>query len=202
MLGIRPARRRGRSRPVMSACVAAAAPTPSRGTGRGTPTPIARRATRARSRGAGPASAWSRQCSTGAAATDGCRRRTTGRARTPARGRGARAPQHRRLAFRRRGDRRLRELEGGTSSGRRAGHPDWRWQSTVAGASVLTTRPAGREVIADRQPNAHDCPGSGCADRDSGEETLYLEGSAFQRRLKRDAVSRPPRSASSAGGGP
>jgi hypothetical protein len=51
------------------------------------------------------------------------------------------------------------------------------------------TRPAGREVIADRRPNAHDRVGSGCADRDSGPETLYLEGSAFQRRLKRSAVS-------------
>ena len=65
----------------------------------------------------------------------------------------------------------------------------WRWRSTVAGARPDDTRPAGREVLADRQPNAHDCPGSGCADRDSGPETLYLEGSAFQRRLKRDAVS-------------
>jgi len=51
------------------------------------------------------------------------------------------------------------------------------------------TRPAGREVIADRRPNAHDCAGSGRADRDSGPETLYLEGSAVQRRLKRSAVS-------------
>ena len=51
------------------------------------------------------------------------------------------------------------------------------------------TRPAGREVIADRRPNAHDCEGSGCADRDSRPETLYLEGSGFQRRLKRSAVS-------------
>ena len=47
------------------------------------------------------------------------------------------------------------------------------------------TPPAARSSpIANR---AHDCAGSGCADRDSGPETLYLEGSAFQRRLKRDA---------------
>jgi AcrR family transcriptional regulator len=51
------------------------------------------------------------------------------------------------------------------------------------------TRPAGREVIAERRPNAHDRAGIGCADRDSGPETLYLEGRAFQRRLKRSAVS-------------
>jgi AcrR family transcriptional regulator len=51
------------------------------------------------------------------------------------------------------------------------------------------TRPAGREVIAERSANAHDPAGSGCADRDSGPETLYLEGSPFQRRLKRSAVS-------------
>jgi hypothetical protein len=49
-------------------------------------------------------------------------------------------------------------------------------------------RPAEREVIAERSPKAHDCAGSGWADRDSGPETLYLEGSAFQRRLKRSAV--------------
>src|SRR5690349_16920455 len=53
------------------------------------------------------------------------------------------------------------------------------------------TRPAGREVIADRRPNAHDRAGSGCADRDSGSETLYLEGSACQRRFgqKRSVVT-------------
>jgi AraC-like DNA-binding protein len=50
-------------------------------------------------------------------------------------------------------------------------------------------RPAGREVIANRRPNAHDRAASGRADRDSRPETLYLEGSPFQRRLKRSAVS-------------
>jgi AcrR family transcriptional regulator len=50
-------------------------------------------------------------------------------------------------------------------------------------------RPAGREVIANRRPNAHDRAASGRGDRDSRPETLYLEGSPFQRRLKRSAVS-------------
>ena len=40
--------------------------------------------------------------------------------------RAARATQHRRLAFRRRRDRRLRELEGGTGGGRRPDRPGWR----------------------------------------------------------------------------
>ena len=40
--------------------------------------------------------------------------------------RAARATQHRRLAFRRRRDRRLRELEGGTGCGRQADRPGWR----------------------------------------------------------------------------
>ena len=71
--------------------------------------------------------------------------------RTHARRRGgerARATQHRRLALRRRRDRRLRELEGGTGGGRQPDRPGWRrW--IVAGASFLTTcgRPGG-EVIA------------------------------------------------------
>jgi hypothetical protein len=52
------------------------------------------------------------------------------------------------------------------------------------------TRPAGSELIADRldrtRTTVHEDAGAG---RDSGPETLYLEGSAFQRRLKRSAVS-------------
>ena len=67
-----------------SACAAAAARTRSRATARATPTPTARRAIPARSSGAGPASAWSTRCLTGAADTAGCRRPTTGRARTRA----------------------------------------------------------------------------------------------------------------------
>ena len=46
------------------------------------------------------------------------------------------------------------------------------------------TRPAGQEVIAERRPNAHDCAGSGCADRDSGPETLYLERQCFPAAIE------------------
>ena len=48
-------------------------------------------------------------------------------------------------------------------------------------------RPAGRELsaIVDQTRTAV----NGSADRDSGPETLYLEAGAFERRLKRSAVS-------------
>jgi hypothetical protein len=83
--------------------------------------------------------------------------------------RAARATEHRRLAFRRRRDRRVRELEGGTGCGRQADRPGWRRQSTGAGASFLTIhgQPGGRSSpIA----NAHDCARSGCADRIQGRK--------------------------------
>ena len=103
------------------ACAAAAARTRSRATARGTPTRTARRATRARSSGAGPRERvldamreWRDALRSAAVVV-----RLVAHARASPWRRAARATQHRRLAFRRRRDRRLRELEGGTGGGRR-----------------------------------------------------------------------------------
>ena len=68
----------------MSASAAAAAPTPSPATAKAMRTATASAAAPARSSAAGPGSAWSKRCTTGAVATAGCRPPTTGHARTHA----------------------------------------------------------------------------------------------------------------------
>jgi len=79
-----PGRRRARSRPATRGCAAAAVPTHNRATARATRTRTARRATRARSSATGRASACWIRCAPGRPVTAGCRRRTTGHARTRA----------------------------------------------------------------------------------------------------------------------
>jgi hypothetical protein len=63
--------------------------------------------------------------------------------------------------------------------------------STGAGPSfVMTQGRSGREIIADRLDRTRTTIREAAdADRDPAPETLYLNGSPFQRRLKRSAVS-------------
>ena len=51
------------------------------------------------------------------------------------------------------------------------------------------TRPAGRGASPIADPTHTTVQEAADADRDSGPEALYLEGSPFQRRLKRSAMS-------------
>ena len=175
----------------MWACAGDAARTRSRATARATRTRTARPATRARSSGAGPPSvvlaamrAWRAHYGRLPSSYDWSRthaRRRGGEALErlstgdwPSAGvvtavcgswKAARAAAAKQIVQAGDGDRRSRE----------------RWFDD--------TRPAGREVIANRDRTQHDYAGTGCAYRDSRPETLYLEGSVFRRRLKRSAVS-------------
>ncbi len=80
------ARRHARSRRTTGECVAAAGRPPRHGTARATPTRIANAAIPARLRRNGPENGFAKRCADGERATALRRPRTTGRARTHARG--------------------------------------------------------------------------------------------------------------------
>src|SRR6202042_1925029 len=86
--------------------------------------------------------------------------------RAPTWGRGARATQHGRLAFRQRRDLRLGELEGCTGGGRDAASRGWRLRAPTAGSPFVTRcRPT---VVSNRPPTGANQSGSCCTNRDSG----------------------------------
>ena len=112
--------------------------------------------------------------------------------------RAARATQHRRLAFRRRRGRGVRELEGSTGCGRQAHRPGRRRRSTVAAAAFLTThcQPGGRSSPT---ANAHGCERSGCASSGFRAGNAVPKKECFPAAIERGAVSWQPRSESSVG---
>ena len=187
----RPARRRGRSRPATRACAAAAAPY-----------------TQPRN-GKGDAYAYCKACHPGAIERRWTRERVLDAMRDW-RARYGRLPSSydwSRTHARRRGGEPLERLSTGDwpSAGVvTAVYGSWKAARAAAAKQIVQagdddrrsrsvvpddTRPAGgrSSPIADRTRTT--VQEAADADRDSGPEALYLEGSAFQRRLKRSAVS-------------
>jgi hypothetical protein len=133
-----PARKRVRSRGVMSGSAGAAGHTRSRATAKGTRTRTARPAIPARSSAAGPGSGCSRRWGSGSIVTAGCRHRMTGR-----------EPMHdgegeRRCAVSRRANGRRRAWSARCSgTGRRRGLPPGRGDGPRTGEPVRHAGPDG-----------------------------------------------------------
>ena len=179
--------------------------------GKGTLTRTARRATRGRSSGAGRASGCSPQCGSGAIATAGCLRRTTGRGRTPA-GVGARRSSDWRVETGRRrawspfcseaGPAPARRRHDRSLSRRRPKKADYPRQLTLPGTSAMSRRTGSRRVPAavregggSGRDGARRCrtaaAASRCAAGGCGTPECPSESSGASRRPRHTSANRP-----------